>query len=715
MKWFEKKAINHKQGIPWIKKIAIPEQITFSTQPLQSDEIHKSNSEKDTNQDIKQMIYDTQNTILQVPDHWPDWVDNDTDKLTDDSTHNVASDIKNINLLHKSYFFHKTDKKQARIYDIMEEDDTDVLDDNLVYGLDTPDTQKTPITEPVTNNLVDRVPIISQKKQYVEEEDTNLHQFHDMDSKHTPFSNVNPTNKQDTQHPIIEKSMEDDTSTNFESALEDVPVECYDNVEPVEMHISKDSQASITPNIWSSKAYLISKHILQVNRGIVEWLSPEEIQQITHKLERTLKEFDVDAKVVGNQKGPIITRFELQMSPGTKVNKILNLNDELAMALKAMSIRIEAPIPGRSTIGIEIPNSKRNTVFLGDIVNKIDYSKCDNKIPLPIGKDIAGNIILADLTKLPHLLVAGATGSGKSVLINSFIVHLTLMKSPMEIRFLLIDPKLVELSQYNSIPHLLHPVITDSHKSISALNWAVEEMERRYEDLSDARVRDIIAYNEKMKQTNNMKYAMPYIIILIDELGDLMMVAGKEIETSIIRLSQKARAVGIHLILATQRPSVDVITALIKANCPARIALQVAQKTDSRTILDANGAEQLLGEGDALFKHPTKNNLIRIQTPFVQDHEVAMMVEQASTYIKPQYIKLENADNTSYKLNPEDEELLDKAWNIILESDRASASYLQRRLKIGYNKAARLIEALEAKQYIGPQIGSKPRDILKKN
>jgi len=284
----------------------------------------------------------------------------------------------------------------------------------------------------------------------------------------------------------------------------------------------------------------------------------------------------------------------------------------------------------------------------------------------------------------------------------------------------MIDPKLVELSHYNDIPHLLHPVIVDSAKAVLALNWAVEEMERRYEDMAEMRARDITSYNEKAEAYNETVRAeynkippMPYIVILIDELGDLMMVAGKEVENSIIRLAQKARAVGIHLILATQRPSVDVITALIKANCPARVALQVAQKTDSRTILDSNGGEQLLGQGDMLFKHPSRAQLIRAQAPFVADHEVEEVVKSAKKLGKPSYIVLEDPKANLNELDTEDEELFDEAWEIIIESGKASASYLQRRLRIGYNRAARLIEAFEARGYIGPQIGSKPREIIK--
>lgn len=481
---------------------------------------------------------------------------------------------------------------------------------------------------------------------------------------------------------------------------------------------STGDRASITPQLHLAKQYEMPFHMLSTSKKKAEIKDPVEAQAIIQKLETTLDQFGVEARVIGIQSGPIITRYELKPAPGIKVNKILALTDELAMALEALRVRIEAPIPGRSTVGIELPNKQRSPVLLGDLIQTEAFKDGSGELRLPMGKDISGTMIFEDLTKMPHILVAGATGSGKSVLVNSFITSLVMDKGPDQVRFILVDPKLVELSQYNEIPHLLHPVITDHTKAIQALNWAVEEMERRYEDLAEFRVRDIRTYNEKVK-TWNQKYSdadpmmpMPYIVVLIDELGDLMMVAGKEVEASIIRLSQKARAVGIHLILATQRPSVDVITALIKANCPARIALQVAQKTDSRTILDSNGADQLLGQGDMLFKHPAKAQLIRIQAPYVKDEEVEEVVKKAKRLGKPSYITLEDPKADSSTLEAEEEELFDEAWEIIQESGKASASYLQRRLRIGYNRAARLIEAFEARGFIGPQVGSKPREIL---
>jgi len=478
-------------------------------------------------------------------------------------------------------------------------------------------------------------------------------------------------------------------------------------------------RASVTPEVKTSNQFHIPFNVLHTGNDELDHADPAEVQQIIEKLESTLDQFGIEARVIGMQRGPIITRYEIRIPPGIKVNRILSLTDELAMALEALRVRIEAPIPGRSTVGIEIPNKKRSTVLLGDILNHPDYNASAVRLPLPLGKDIAGNLLLEDLSRMPHILIAGATGSGKSVAINSFITSMIITKSPEEVRMLMVDPKLVELSQYNDIPHLLHPVISDAPKAILALNWAVEEMDRRYEDMADMRARDIVSYNLKVEQHNKVKGKhdeyipkMAYIVVLIDELGDLMMVAGKEVESSIIRLSQKARAIGIHLILATQRPSVDVITALIKANCPARIALQVAQKTDSRTILDSNGGEQLLGQGDMLFKHPSRAQLIRAQAPYVSDQEVENVVNMVKKFGKPSYIVLEDPKAKSGELELEDENLFDEAWSIIVESQKASASYLQRRLRIGYNRAARIIEAFEARGYIGPQVGSKPREIF---
>jgi DNA segregation ATPase FtsK/SpoIIIE, S-DNA-T family len=445
-----------------------------------------------------------------------------------------------------------------------------------------------------------------------------------------------------------------------------------------------------------------------------------EAEYIAKKIIEIIKEYGYDSKIVAWQKGPIVTRFELSPPPGVKLSRITSLSDELRLYLAVKSIRIVAPIPGKSTIGIEVPNKYRENVHLGDIVREKgeELTITNTDLNIVLGKDsISGETISIDLTKLPHLLVAGTTGSGKSVSMNAMISYLIYSKSPEEVRFIMIDPKMVEMSLYENIPHLLLPVITDPRKATKALLWAVQEMESRYALISDLKCRDIRGYNEKVGSSLIARLRhkkMPYIVIFIDELSDLMMVSGKELEDYIIRISQKARAVGIHLVMATQRPSVDVITGIIKANCPARMAFHVAQKNDSKIILDYSGADTLLGKGDFLYKSPTSADLQRIQAPFVTEEEIEKIVQEAMTYAKAEYVSM-NLDEESFKdeENDADEESFDKAWNIVKTERKASASYLQRRLRIGYNKAARIMELMEERGYVGPQIGAKPREILR--
>ena len=443
-----------------------------------------------------------------------------------------------------------------------------------------------------------------------------------------------------------------------------------------------------------------------------------EAEYIAKKIIEIIRDYGLESKMMHYQKGPIVTRFELAPPPGVKLTRITSLSDELRLYLAVKSIRIVAPIPGKSTIGIEVPNKYREDVLLGDIIRERGEDISSNDLTIVIGKDsISGEIVTIDLNKLPHLLVAGTTGSGKSVAMNAMISYLIYSKSPDEVRFIMIDPKMVEMTLYEDIPHLLLPVITDPRKATKALYWAVQEMESRYALMSDLKCRDIRAYNEKVSSSLIARIRhkkMPYIVIFIDELSDLMMVSGKELEDYITRISQKARAVGIHLVMATQRPSVDVITGLIKTNCPARIAFHVAQKTDSKIILDYSGADALLGKGDFLYKSPTSPDLQRIQAPYVTEQEIEKIVQESMTYAKAEYVSM-NLDDESFKeeSNDADEESFEEAWNIVKTERKASASYLQRRLRIGYNKAARLMELMEERGYVGPQIGAKPRDILK--
>ncbi|MBE7437968.1 MAG: DNA translocase FtsK 4TM domain-containing protein [Spirochaetales bacterium] len=461
-----------------------------------------------------------------------------------------------------------------------------------------------------------------------------------------------------------------------------------------------------------TSGYYLPPELLDLPQVVSPYRVDEEIARTRTRLATVLRDFNIQAEIVSETRGPVLTRYEIKLDSGIKVSRIAGLSDEIRMNLAATSVRIVAPIPGRSTIGIEVPNQERDAVTLGQMVRlDPEFFQAERKLSIAAGKDINGENHYVDLARLPHLLIAGATGAGKSVYMNAVIASLMYRLSPQELRFIMIDPKFVELSLYEGIPHLLMPVITDVNRARLALAWAVEEMDRRYMHLAGKKARDIASYNQKMPDE-----AMPYIVILIDELADLMMMAAREVEDSIIRLTQKARAVGIHVVMATQRPSVDVITALIKANCPARLAFHVAQRTDSRTILDMNGAETLLGRGDMLYKSPSATGLLRIQAPLISEAEIEKVVREARKFGSPQYVVLEEEkSNASEEDYDGDEGDLDTAWQIIQESGKTSISYLQRRMSIGYNRAARLIEALEEKGYLSPALGSKPREILKRD
>ncbi|WP_090438084.1 FtsK/SpoIIIE family DNA translocase [Natronincola peptidivorans] len=428
-------------------------------------------------------------------------------------------------------------------------------------------------------------------------------------------------------------------------------------------------------------------------------------------LEETLKNFGVQAKVLQVSKGPTITRYELQPSIGVKVSRIVSLSDDIALNLAAPAIRIEAPIPGKAAIGIEIPNEDIATVTLREIIDSDNYQSSTANLAFSLGKDISGSPVITDISKMPHLLIAGATGSGKSVCINTLILSLLYKTTPEDVRLLLIDPKVVELNQYNGIPHLLIPVVTDPKKATGALNWAVQEMTQRYKMFGENGVKDIAGYNDKSSDNK-----LPYIVVVIDELADLMLVAPNDVEDAICRLAQMARAAGIHLIIATQRPSVDVITGVIKANIPSRIAFSVASQTDSRTILDMGGAEKLLGKGDMLFHPIGASKPIRIQGAFVSEKEVERVVSFIKEQIEIPSYEAEIIDkidkNNTIQEDTDTDELFNDALRIVIENQQASISMLQRKLKIGYNRAARLIDEMEAKGIVGPHEGSKPRQVL---
>ncbi len=442
----------------------------------------------------------------------------------------------------------------------------------------------------------------------------------------------------------------------------------------------------------------------------------KELLNSANKLQETLGSFGVEAKVIQVTKGPSVTRFELQPHVGVKVSKIVNLADDIALNLAASGVRIEAPIPGKAAVGIEVPNKELSAVFLREVIESEEFTTSKKNLAFSLGKDIAGNCVVGDLTKMPHLLIAGATGSGKSVCINTILISLLYKYTPQEVKLLLIDPKVVELKIYNGIPHLLIPVVTDSKKAAGALNWAVNEMTRRYKLFADNNVRNIEGYND-FADKGIIEEKLPWIVIIIDELADLMMVCPNEVEEYICRLAQMARAAGMHLVIATQRPSVDVITGLIKANIPSRISFAVSSQIDSRTILDSSGAEKLLGKGDMLYYPVGESKPLRIQGAFVTEEEVESVVQFIRNGVKELEYKKEIIDqieNSVSKTKGEDDmdELIDEAIKIVLETGQASTSLLQRRLKIGYNRAARIIDEMEAEGIISGRNGSKPRQVF---
>jgi len=463
-----------------------------------------------------------------------------------------------------------------------------------------------------------------------------------------------------------------------------------------------------------NKEYIIPTTFLANSEPVDSETWESEIKKNSQLLVRTLSDFGIESKVINVNRGPVITLYEMQIAAGIKINRVVGLADDIAMALAAYRVRIVAPIPGKSAIGVELPNRKREMVTLGDIIKSKMYQEQKGSLKVGLGKDVLGIPVTLDLKKLPHLLIAGSTGSGKSVCVNSIITSIVYNYDPNYVRFILVDPKMVELQFYNGTPHLLTPVITEPHLAPSVLKWSIFEMERRYRLLAAKNTRDIVSYNDKIKNERKGEEKLPFIVIIIDELADLMMVASKDIEGYITRIAQKARAVGIHLVLATQRPSVDVITGIIKANFPARIAFQVAQKTDSRTIIDQNGAEKLLGKGDMLYQSPMSSYPVRIQGAFISEDEIMDVVTHLRTLGTPDYIDIESSmfSDEDGEFNEENDELFVEALKIIEETRKASASYLQRRLSIGYNRAARIIEKMEEMGYIGPQQGSRPRDIF---
>ncbi|MDO5516217.1 MAG: DNA translocase FtsK 4TM domain-containing protein [Clostridium sp.] len=511
---------------------------------------------------------------------------------------------------------------------------------------------------------------------------------------------------------FVEKPSEYHTSSRKKAKLDN----------EVKEVVSKEIEEQISENKKEKEYVHPSLELLKTNASTkLNSSDKKELIENANKLEEILSNFGVDAKVTQVTKGPSVTRFELQPSPGVKVSKIVNLSDDIALGLAASGIRIEAPIPGKAAVGIEVPNSKQTAVFLREVLENEEFIESKKKLAFALGKDISGKCVVGDLSKMPHTLIAGATGSGKSVCINSLIISLLYKYNPNEVKLLMVDPKVVELNVYNGIPHLLIPVVTDPKKAAAALNWAVNEMTNRYKLFADMGVRNMESYNELFNK-GMISEKLPYIVIIVDELADLMMVCPNDVEDYIGRLAQMARAAGMHLVIATQRPSVDVITGVIKANIPSRISFAVSSQIDSRTILDSSGAEKLLGKGDMLYYPVGESKPLRVQGCFISEEEVEKVIsfiksEQGESSYEEDIIEHINntADSKGSHGNEEGDDidpLLDEAINIVVEYKQASTSFLQRKLRVGFNRASRIMDQLEERRIISEKDGSRPRQVL---
>lgn len=518
----------------------------------------------------------------------------------------------------------------------------------------------------------------------------------------------------------LDKEIQETTLKNAKSynSLEATSNKSDKNSESV---VNAEIEASLNgDNLVPSEEYIFPKTDLLNNNGKTKLNNSDkkELLDSANKLTEILGNFGVDANVINISKGPSVTRFELQPSPGVKVSKIVNLSDDIALGLAASGVRIEAPIPGKAAVGIEVPNKKQTSVFLREVLDSKEFKSTNKKIAFALGKDIGGECVVGDLTKMPHTLIAGATGSGKSVCINSLIISILYKYSPDEVKLLMVDPKVVELNVYNGIPHLLIPVVTDPKKAAAALNWAVNEMNKRYNLFAENGVRNIDSYNALLEK-GKIESKLPYIIIIVDELADLMMVCANDVEDYIGRLAQMARAAGMHLVIATQRPSVDVITGVIKANIPSRISFAVSSQVDSRTILDSAGAEKLLGKGDMLYYPVGEAKPLRVQGCFISEEEVESVIQfikkdsNEVTYEEDIIDHINNEAGGKYIEDGEEtDDLLSEAVDIVVEFQQASTSFLQRRLRIGFNRASRIMDQLEERGIISPKDGSKPRTVL---
>lgn len=565
--------------------------------------------------------------------------------------------------------------------------------------------------------------------------DENLDETLDSEEE-VEYSNNNSSDNDFTQSKNLQQNitsissifaeMEADAKNNFVEDEISVPVakqNATPNAEQIPQQATAGTSIQQTPvpsnRVKPKGPYKVPTDLLEEYEDDKYWIIDEETKASAVALKETLNEFNIEAEIIGIKKGPVVTMFELLPAPGVKLSKIVTLQDNIALRLAASSVRIVAPIPGKAAVGIEIPNKKRSIVSFREMIEQDLPEFQKMAIPVILGKDILGKPQLLDLVKTPHLLIAGSTGAGKSVCVNSMILSILYKRSPQQVKLILIDPKIVELKLYNDIPHLLTPVITEPKRAYQSLQYCLCEMERRYALLDGMGVRDITSYNRRIEERNICTEKLPYIVVIIDEFADLMATTGKELESIVARLAAMSRAVGIHLVLATQRPSIDVITGLIKANIPSRIAFMVASKMDSRIIIDQVGAEMLLGKGDMLYASAVDPFPVRIQGTFVSDNDVENVVEHVKAYGSPEYIDDEifvdddeDAEGGPSLFSDGDDPLYQQALDIVIQAGKASASYIQRRLKIGYNRAARLVEEMEERGIVGPANGSKPREII---
>ncbi|EAD7778742.1 DNA translocase FtsK [Listeria monocytogenes] len=571
------------------------------------------------------------------------------------------------------------------------------------------------VSVPVTEEVVTEQPEVEVTPEPVEQQESarvSLITEEPAQTKTTTRSKQVESNRQEqllkSRIPFNVMMVKKDKQALQKEEAQEINVQQPVEVEAEQMNTVREAQVATAsyPTNYEFPSFSLL-HPPVSKREDDSWL---QMQQ--EMLDETLENFNVQASVVNRTQGPAVTRFEVQPEKGVKVSKITNLTDDIKLNLAAKDIRIEAPIPGKSTVGIEIPNQTSRPVMLSELMNTEAFQSSTSPLTAALGLDISGTPIITDLQKMPHGLIAGATGSGKSVCINSLLVSLLYKATPDQLKLLLIDPKMVELAPYNRIPHLVSPVITDAKAATVALKWAVEEMERRYQLFSHTGVRNMEKYNEYASHPDHTGEKLPYILIVIDELADLMMVAPNDVEESISRIAQKARACGIHMIVATQRPSVDVITGLIKANIPTRVSFSVSSQIDSRTILDASGAEKLLGKGDMLFLPSGASKPVRLQGTFVSDEEIDAVVAHVRSQGEADYIFEEQELLVKETAKENTDELFEEACDFVLSQNAASTSLLQRHFRIGYNRAARLMESLENHQIVSGINGSKPRDVI---